>query len=125
MVLPDEIADAAYDGDVDAVRAFLEQHPTRLTPWQKYCLLPPKELLRLRSLVARGRARERRRLRSKTPREIVNKLYDVSTKLLAKPEMQTALKKMGVVPMPMEPKAIDDLVVKEVAANMALLKTEE
>ena len=70
MVLPDEIADAAYDGDVDAVRAFLEQHPTRLTPWQKYCLLPPKELLRLRSLVARGRARERRRLRSKTPREI-------------------------------------------------------
>ena len=43
---------------------------TRLTPWQKYCLLPPKELLRLRSLVARGRARERRRLRSKTPREI-------------------------------------------------------
>ncbi len=62
---------------------------------------------------------------SKTPREIVNKLYDVSTKLLAKPEMQTALKKMGVVPTPMEPKAIDDLVVKEVAANMALLKTEK
>ena len=56
MVLPDEIADAAYDGDVDAVRAFLEQHPTRLTPWQKYCLLPPKELLRLRSQIARGKA---------------------------------------------------------------------
>ena len=30
MVLPDEIADAAYDGDVDAVRAFLEQHPERV-----------------------------------------------------------------------------------------------
>ena len=29
---------------------------TRLTPWQKYCLVPPKELLRLRSLIARGRA---------------------------------------------------------------------
>ena len=42
----------------------------RLTPWQKYCLTPPKELLRLRSLVARGRARERKRLRAKTPREI-------------------------------------------------------
>ena len=46
----------------------------RLTPWQKYCLAPPKELLRLRSLVARGRARERKRLRSifesETPREI-------------------------------------------------------
>ena len=54
-----------------AVRAAqLTSTSTRLTPWQKYCLLPPKELLRLRSLVARGRARERRRLRSKTPREI-------------------------------------------------------
>ena len=54
-----------------AVRAAqLTSTSTRLAPWQKYCLLPPKELLRLRSLVARGRARERRRLRSKTPREI-------------------------------------------------------
>ena len=43
---------------------------TRLTPWQKYCLVPPKELLRLRSLVARGRAREKVRTRRKTPREI-------------------------------------------------------
>ena len=70
-----------YDGDASypldaihlakAVRAAqLMSTSTRLTPWQKYCLLPPKELLRLRSLVARGRARERRRLRSKTPREI-------------------------------------------------------
>ena len=50
--------------------AQLTSTSTRLTPWQKYCLLPPKEMLRLRSLVARGRARERRRLRSKTPREI-------------------------------------------------------
>ena len=29
---------------------------TRLTPWQKYCLVPPKELLRLRSQIARGKA---------------------------------------------------------------------
>ena len=28
-----------------------------LTPWQKYCLVPPKELLRLRSLLARKRAK--------------------------------------------------------------------
>ncbi|QUS38317.1 tripartite tricarboxylate transporter substrate binding protein [Tardiphaga alba] len=59
---------------------------------------------------------------SKTPREIVDKLHDVSTKLLAKPDMQAALKKMGVVPMPITPKAMDELVVKEVAANIALLK---
>ena len=30
---------------------------TRLTPWQIYCLVPPKELLRLRSLLARKRAK--------------------------------------------------------------------
>ena len=28
---------------------------TRLTPWQKYCLVPPKDLLRLRSQIARGK----------------------------------------------------------------------
>ena len=97
MVLPDEVARAADRGDVDAVRAFLSQHPervddvndedrtilqvaslpiggererrslelvqllatstsTRLTDWQKYCLVPPKELLRLRSQIARGKA---------------------------------------------------------------------
>ena len=43
---------------------------TRLTLWQKYCLAAPKDLLRLRSLVARGRARKKVRTRSKTPREI-------------------------------------------------------
>ena len=38
--------------------------------WKAYARVPSKELLRLRSLVARGRAREKRRLRAKTPREI-------------------------------------------------------
>ena len=38
--------------------------------WESYVRAPPKELLRLRSLVARGRAREKKRLRAKTPREI-------------------------------------------------------
>ena len=94
MVLPDEVARAADDGDVDvdclhkgsltsleaviepvatgytgdapylndalelarAVRAAqLTSTSTRLTPWQKYCLVPPKELLRLRSQIARGK----------------------------------------------------------------------
>ena len=95
MVLPDEVARAADDGDVDvdclhkgsltsleaviepvatgytgdapylndalelakAVRAAQSTSTsTRLTPWQKYCLVPPKELLRLRSQIARGKA---------------------------------------------------------------------
>ncbi|SFL31723.1 Tripartite-type tricarboxylate transporter, receptor component TctC [Bradyrhizobium sp. NFR13] len=59
---------------------------------------------------------------SKTPREIVDKMRDAGLKVLAKPEMQAALTKIGVEPMPMEPKAMDELVAKEVAANIALLK---
>jgi len=38
--------------------------------WKAYARAPPKALLRLRSLVARGRARSVKRLRAKTPREI-------------------------------------------------------
>ncbi len=38
--------------------------------WKGYVRALPKELLRLRSLVARGRAREKVRTRSTTPREI-------------------------------------------------------
>ena len=56
-----------YDGDasypLDAIHlakvvraAQLTSTSTRLTPWQKYCLVPPKELLRLRSQIARGKA---------------------------------------------------------------------
>ncbi len=67
----------ALDNVLDLAKAVRAAQSTstsaRLTPWQKYCLAPPKELLLLRSLVARGRARERQRLRSifesETPRE--------------------------------------------------------
>ena len=38
--------------------------------WRKYCLVPPKKLLGLRSLHARGRARVKVRARAKTPRPI-------------------------------------------------------
>ena len=62
MAVPEDIALAAHRGDVDTVRkavraAQLMSTSTRLTPWQKYCLVPPKELLRLRSLLARKRAK--------------------------------------------------------------------
>ena len=53
--------DASYPFDaIDLARAVraaqLTSTSTRLTPWQKYCLVPPKELLRLRSQIARGKA---------------------------------------------------------------------
>lgn len=59
---------------------------------------------------------------SKTPRAIVDKMHDAGVKVLGRPEMQAALKKIGVEPMPMSPKEMDDLVAKEVAANAELLK---
>ena len=59
---------------------------------------------------------------SKTPPEIVGKLHDAGVKVLAQPEIQASLKKLGVEPMPMAPKEIDAQVAKEIAANMALLK---
>ena len=47
---------SAATRQVRAVRAALSTSTsTRLTPWQKYCLVPPKELLRLRSQIARGK----------------------------------------------------------------------
>ncbi len=61
-------------------------------------------------------------LPAKTPRDIVDKMHAAGVKVLADPNMQASLKKLGVEPYPMEPKAMDELLVKETAANMVLLK---
>jgi tripartite-type tricarboxylate transporter receptor subunit TctC len=59
---------------------------------------------------------------SKTPRDIVGKLQAAGVKVLADPAMQESLKKLGVEPMPLTPAAMDDLVKREVSANMELVK---
>ena len=59
---------------------------------------------------------------AKTPRDIVDKLHDSGIKVLNEPAMQASLKQLGVEPMPMTPSQMDDLVVQETAANMALIK---
>ncbi len=64
-MIPQYTGDAPYLNDAlelaRAVRAAQSTSTsTRLTPWQKYCLVPPKELLRLRSLLARKRAKAKR-----------------------------------------------------------------
>jgi tripartite-type tricarboxylate transporter receptor subunit TctC len=59
---------------------------------------------------------------SKTPRDIVEKFHAAGMKLLSEPAMQDSLKKLGVEPMPMTPEQIDDLVKREIAANMDLIK---
>lgn len=61
---------------------------------------------------------------SKTPREIVDKLYTAGMKVLANKEMQASLKKLGVEPWspPMTPADMDALLVKQTADGAALVK---
>jgi len=61
---------------------------------------------------------------AKTPPEIVAKLYTAGNKVLSAPETQASLKKLGVEPMPMTSTEMDVLLVKEIAANKVLLKSE-
>ena len=51
-------------------KALVSDYRAAGSNWKGYVRALPKELLRLRSLVARGRAREKVRTRTKTPREI-------------------------------------------------------
>jgi len=59
---------------------------------------------------------------AKTPRDIVERLHAAGEKVLSDPMMQESLKKLGVEPMPLGPKDMDDLVVRETAANLELIK---
>ncbi|MDR6662489.1 tripartite-type tricarboxylate transporter receptor subunit TctC [Tardiphaga robiniae] len=59
-----------------------------------------------------------------TPPEIVEKLYVTGTKVLNTADMQASLKKIGVEPMPMKSSEMDALLVKEIADNKVLLKSE-
>lgn len=59
---------------------------------------------------------------SKTPREIVEKLHAAGTKVIADPATQAGLKKLGVEPMPLSPREMDDLVARDTAANLQLIK---
>jgi tripartite-type tricarboxylate transporter receptor subunit TctC len=59
---------------------------------------------------------------AKTPRDIVDKFHAAGVKVLTEPAMQESLKKLGVEAMPMTPKEMDDFVVSETAANLAVIK---
>jgi tripartite-type tricarboxylate transporter receptor subunit TctC len=59
---------------------------------------------------------------AKTPRDIVDRLYNESRKALALPEVQNKLKPQGLEPMAMTPSEFDALIRKEIAANIALVK---
>ena len=59
---------------------------------------------------------------SKTPREIVEKLHAAADKVLHDPATLENLKKLGIEPMPLRPAEMDDLVKRETAANIELVK---
>ena len=59
---------------------------------------------------------------SKTPRDIIEKFHAAGIKVLSEPAMQGSLKKLGVEALPMNPAEMDDLVVRETAANMEVIK---
>jgi tripartite-type tricarboxylate transporter receptor subunit TctC len=59
---------------------------------------------------------------SKTPRDIIEKFHAAGEKVLNSPEMQRSLQQLGVEATPMTPKEMDDLVVRETAANLLVIK---
>jgi tripartite-type tricarboxylate transporter receptor subunit TctC len=59
---------------------------------------------------------------SKTPRDIVEKFHAAGLKVLADPAMQASLKQLGVEALPMTPQEMDAFIVRETAANLAVIK---
>ncbi len=59
---------------------------------------------------------------AKTPRPIIDRLYRETQKVLALPEVLDKFKPQGIEPMPLTPTEFDALIVKEIAANFALVK---
>jgi tripartite-type tricarboxylate transporter receptor subunit TctC len=59
---------------------------------------------------------------SKTPRDIVEKFHAAGIKVLTEPAMQESLKKLGVEALAMTPAEMDDLVKRETAANLEVIK---
>jgi tripartite-type tricarboxylate transporter receptor subunit TctC len=59
---------------------------------------------------------------SRTPRDIIEKFHAAGIKALNRPELQRSLRQLGVEAMPMTPKEMDDFVVREIAANLEVIK---
>jgi tripartite-type tricarboxylate transporter receptor subunit TctC len=59
---------------------------------------------------------------AKTPREIVERLYQETQKALRLPAVVEKFGPQGIEPMPMTPAEFDALIKKEIAINVALVK---
>jgi tripartite-type tricarboxylate transporter receptor subunit TctC len=59
---------------------------------------------------------------AKTPAAIIDKFHAAGMKVLNDPATQESLKKFGVEPLPMTPAQMDDLVKRETASNLDVIK---
>ena len=59
---------------------------------------------------------------AKTPRTIVNRLYEETVKALQTAEVRERLAKLGTEPMPLSPEQFDKMIRDELVANAALVK---
>ena len=59
---------------------------------------------------------------AQTPRPIVEKLYEVTKKVLAQPDVMQKFVPQGIEPMPVTPTQFDAIIKKEIADNTALVK---
>jgi tripartite-type tricarboxylate transporter receptor subunit TctC len=59
---------------------------------------------------------------AKTPAAIIERLHAAGEKVLGDPATQASLKKLGVEPLPMTPAEMDDLVKRESASNLEVIK---
>src|ERR1700723_199522 len=59
---------------------------------------------------------------AKTPRDIVEKFHAAGAKVLAEPEMQESLRKLGIETQPMTPAEMDAFVARETADFMTVIK---
>lgn len=100
------------------VRALLVSTPNRVTELPEVPAPPDVGLKNADSEIWYGVF-----MPAKTPRAIVNKFHDAGVKVLAEPAMQQSLKQLGVNPLPMAPAEIDDLVKRETASNIELIKS--
>src|SRR4051794_13077432 len=59
---------------------------------------------------------------SKTPRDIVDKFHAAGVKVLGDPLVRDSLTKLGVEALPMTPQEMDNLIKRDTAANMEVIK---
>jgi tripartite-type tricarboxylate transporter receptor subunit TctC len=62
---------------------------------------------------------------AKTPGAIIEKFHAAGQRVLNDPAMQASLKKLGIETRPMKPAEIDDLVRRETASNLEIIKAAD